>query len=137
MEYGWRERSIAPEQLYDLIFDPNEMCNLASDPSAASIMQEMRGRLDLSRWHPDFVPVSFYKMCGYPTGVGCLLVRKAMLPKLRRPWFAGGTISAATVQGDWYVMAQGEAAYGKIDVACNHLQATSIFPYATGSFLTI
>jgi arylsulfatase A-like enzyme len=46
MEYGWRERSIAPEQLYDLIFDPNEMCNLADDPSAASIVQEMRGRLE-------------------------------------------------------------------------------------------
>jgi len=34
-------------------------------------------RLDLSRWHPDFVPLSFYKMFGYPTGVGCLLARKA------------------------------------------------------------
>src|SRR5258706_6043138 len=68
-------------------------------------------RLDLSRWHPDFVPVSFYKMCGYPTGVGCLLVRKAMLAKLRRPWFAAGTISAATVQGDWHVMAPSEAEF--------------------------
>ena len=33
-------------------------------------------RLDLSRWHPDFVDISFYKIFGYPTGVGCLLVRK-------------------------------------------------------------
>lgn len=39
-------------------------------------------RLDLSRWHPDFVPISFYKMFGYPTGVGCLLARKAALEKL-------------------------------------------------------
>src|SRR5262245_808433 len=42
-------------------------------------------RLDLSRWHSDFVDISFYKICGYPTGVGCLLARKAAVRKLRRP----------------------------------------------------
>jgi hypothetical protein len=46
MEYGWRERQIAPEQLYDLIFDPGEMYNLANEPSAASVLQEMRDRLE-------------------------------------------------------------------------------------------
>jgi selenocysteine lyase/cysteine desulfurase len=55
--------------------------------------------LDLSRWQPDFVSLSFYKMFGYPTGAGCLLARKAALAKLRRPWFAGGTIVIASVQG--------------------------------------
>ena len=30
-------------------------------------------KLDLSVWKPDFVPLSFYKMFGYPTGVGALL----------------------------------------------------------------
>src|SRR5215467_12287354 len=39
-------------------------------------------RLDLSRWSPDFVVQSFYKMFGYPTGVGCLLARKEALAKL-------------------------------------------------------
>ena len=34
-------------------------------------------RLDLSRWHPDFVDISFYKIFGYPTGTGCLLARKS------------------------------------------------------------
>ena len=34
-------------------------------------------RLDLEAVQPDFVDVSFYKMFGYPTGVGCLLVRDA------------------------------------------------------------
>jgi selenocysteine lyase/cysteine desulfurase len=74
-------------------------------------------KLDLSTWHPDFVPISFYKMFGYPTGVGCLLVRKPALAKLRRPWFAGGTIKLATVQGDKHVMAEGNAAFedGTID----------------------
>ncbi len=56
-------------------------------------------RLDLSVVKPDFVTVSFYKMFGYPTGVGCLLVRNSALPGLRRPWFAGGTVNFATVQG--------------------------------------
>ena len=64
-------------------------------------------RLDLSRWKPDFVVQSFYKMFGYPTGVGCLLARKTALAKLRRPWFSGGTITVASVQGDKYYLAEG------------------------------
>jgi len=68
-------------------------------------------RLDLSRWHPDFVPVSFYKMFGYPTGIGCLLARRDALAQLRRPWFAGGTITVASVQGDRYYLADSEAAF--------------------------
>ena len=56
-------------------------------------------RLDLSEWKPDFVPVSLYKLLGYPTGVGCLLVRKEALARLRRPWFAGGTISSCERSG--------------------------------------
>ena len=67
--------------------------------------------LDLSRWHPDFVPISFYKMFGYPTGLGCLLARRPALAKLRRPWFAGGTITVASVQGDKYYFAEGPEAF--------------------------
>ncbi|MGH8906821.1 MAG: aminotransferase class V-fold PLP-dependent enzyme [Egibacteraceae bacterium] len=62
-------------------------------------------RLDLGRWHPDFVPISFYKMFGWPTGVGCLLARRAAVAKLRRPWFAGGTVRVASAQGGWHVSA--------------------------------
>jgi molybdenum cofactor sulfurtransferase len=74
-------------------------------------------RLDLSVWHPDFVALSFYKIFGYPTGVGCLLAHCATLEKLRRPWFAGGTITIASVQGDGYYLEEGEAAFedGTID----------------------
>ncbi len=57
-------------------------------------------RLDLSRWRPDFVTLSFYKIFGYPTGVGALLARPGALGKLRRPWFAGGTITVASVGAD-------------------------------------
>jgi arylsulfatase A-like enzyme len=46
VEAGWHGREVAPEQLYDLVFDPNEMCNLAADPAAKRTLEEMRGRLD-------------------------------------------------------------------------------------------
>ncbi len=54
-------------------------------------------RLDLTRWRPDFVSLSFYKMFGYPTGVGALIARKQALAKLQRPWYAGGTITFSSV----------------------------------------
>ena len=68
-------------------------------------------RLDLSRWHPDFVSQSFYKMFGYPTGVGCLIARRTALEKLHRPWFAGGTITVASVAADRFYLAEGAAAF--------------------------
>ena len=37
-------------------------------------------RLDLSRWHPDYVTLSFYKIFGYPTGIGALLARLRRWP---------------------------------------------------------
>lgn len=64
-------------------------------------------RLDLGRWHPDFVAGSFYKMFGWPTGVGFLLARRDALAKLERPWFSGGTIVAAFVQRQYYQSAPG------------------------------
>ncbi|MGH2515890.1 MAG: aminotransferase class V-fold PLP-dependent enzyme, partial [Ktedonobacterales bacterium] len=67
--------------------------------------------LDLSRYHPDFVTLSFYKMFGYPTGVGALIARKAALAKLRRPWFAGGTISVASVQGNRHYLHEGSEGF--------------------------
>lgn len=68
-------------------------------------------KLDLSKVKPDFVPISFYKIFGYPTGIGALLARKSALAKLHRPWFAGGTITVASVQGDKYYLADGAPAF--------------------------
>jgi molybdenum cofactor sulfurtransferase len=68
-------------------------------------------RLNLSEARADFVSISFYKMFGYPTGVGCLLVRNAMLEKLHRPWFAGGTVNFATVGGRRHILSPGEAGF--------------------------
>ena len=68
-------------------------------------------RLDLDAVQPDFVSVSFYKMFGYPTGVGCLLARRESLARLTRPWFAGGTVNFATVQGRAHLLSPGEAGF--------------------------
>jgi molybdenum cofactor sulfurtransferase len=82
-------------------------------------------RLDLSRWHPDFVTLSFYKIFGYPTGVGCLLARKSALEQLRRPWFAGGTISIASVQGSgWHYLLPNEAGFE--DGTINYLSLPAV-----------
>jgi selenocysteine lyase/cysteine desulfurase len=74
-------------------------------------------RLDLSAVKPEFVTLSFYKMFGYPTGIGCLIARRSVLAKLHRPWFAGGTITVASVQGDRYFLAEGPEAFedGTVD----------------------
>ena len=73
--------------------------------------------LDLSRVAPDFVVMSFYKLFGYPTGLGALIARREALSRLRRPWFAGGTITVASVQGERHYMAEGHAAFedGTVD----------------------
>ena len=69
------------------------------------------GRLDLSAVPADFVCVSWYKVFGYPTGLGCLVARREALSRLRRPWFAGGTIVAVSVQPDWHLLLNGESAF--------------------------
>jgi len=43
--------------------------------------------------------------------VGCLLARREALARLRRPWFSGGTVVGASVQGDWHQLAGGEAGF--------------------------
>ena len=81
-------------------------------------------RLDLSRWHPDFVALSFYKMFGWPTGIGCLLARRDKLAKLERLWFSGGTIVAAFVQREYYQSAPGAAHFE--DGTVNYLNIPAV-----------
>ncbi|MCX4815907.1 aminotransferase class V-fold PLP-dependent enzyme [Streptomyces sp. NBC_01239] len=87
----------AQEHGYDVLLD-----------AAASVPTNP---LDLSRHHPDFTVVSWYKVFGYPTGIGSLVVRREALARLRRPWFSGGTIYAASAQAQWHVLADGEVAF--------------------------
>ena len=68
-------------------------------------------RLDLGLVKPEFVPVSWYKLFGYPTGIGCLVARRDALARLRRPWFSGGTIWGVSVQGGWHRLVDDETAF--------------------------
>lgn len=74
--------------------------------------------LDAAAWVPtsplslrdvpaDFVALSFYKMFGYPTGVGALVARHDALAALRRPWFAGGTVEYVSVQHGTHLLRAG------------------------------
>ena len=81
-------------------------------------------RLDLQAVSPDFVALSFYKMFGYPTGVGCLLVRKSAIEMLERPWFAGGTVNFATVTGRRRLLSPGEAGFE--DGTVNYLSIPAV-----------
>lgn len=81
-------------------------------------------RLDLSRWHPDFVDLSFYKIFGYPTGTGCLLVRKTAARKLRRPWYAGGTITLSSVVAFNHYLTPGPAGFE--DGTVNYLSLPAV-----------
>jgi selenocysteine lyase/cysteine desulfurase len=100
---GWIE--MAKERGWDVLLD------------AAAFVPT--NRLDLAQWKPDYVALSFYKMFGYPTGVGALIARWPALDKLHRPWFAGGTIEVASVQADSHYLAAGSAAFedGTLDYA--------------------
>ncbi len=54
--------------------------------------------VDLRSCRPDYIAFSFYKMFGFPTGVGALLARHEALRKLHRPWFCGGTVRFVSAQ---------------------------------------
>jgi arylsulfatase A-like enzyme len=45
LRMGWADRTVAMEQLYDLVLDPNEAVNLVDEPARAETLQEMRNRL--------------------------------------------------------------------------------------------
>lgn len=80
--------------------------------------------LDLSIVKPEFVSMSFYKMFGYPTGLGMLLIRKSVFGKLERPWFAGGTVNFASVQGEGHYLTPNEAGFE--DGTINYLNIPAV-----------
>ena len=58
---------------------------------AASYVTTSQLSLKNTKTSPDFVSISFYKMFGYPTGIGALLVKSELAPILRKRYFGGGT----------------------------------------------
>jgi selenocysteine lyase/cysteine desulfurase len=74
-------------------------------------------RFDVSQVRPDFAVLSFYKIMGFPTGVGCLLMRRDRVHLLSRPWFAGGTVTIASVAAQAHYLRPDEGAFedGTVD----------------------
>ena len=63
-------------------------------------------KISLRNTPADAMAVSFYKMFGFPTGVGGLIAKKSFLMELRRPWFSGGTVDVVQVPGAGFTVAQ-------------------------------
>ncbi|XP_061851337.1 molybdenum cofactor sulfurase [Colius striatus] len=59
--------------------------------------------LDLGVHQADFIPISFYKIFGFPTGLGALLVNNRIAPLLRKTYFGGGTAAAYLAGEDFYI----------------------------------
>ncbi|KAF7289235.1 Cysteine desulfurase [Mycena indigotica] len=73
----------------------------------------------------DAMAVSFYKMFGYPTGIGALVVKNSFLSELKRPWFAGGTVDIVQVPGS--VMTRSTVLHEQFeDGTINYLQLPAI-----------
>ncbi|MFV0318184.1 MAG: aminotransferase class V-fold PLP-dependent enzyme, partial [Microthrixaceae bacterium] len=111
-------------------------------------------RLDLGAVRADFACVSFYKMFGFPTGVGALIARHDALAELSRPWFAGGTISMVSVSADAHRLVPGHVGFedgtlnfasipavrdglelvGRVGIESIHERVLSATRYLLGSF---
>lgn len=68
-------------------------------------------QLDLGSVRADFTCVSFYKMFGFPTGLGALIARREALARLQRPWFAGGTVDFVSVERRRHRLLRGAAGF--------------------------
>jgi selenocysteine lyase/cysteine desulfurase len=68
-------------------------------------------RLSLTETPADFVALSYYKIFGYPTGVGALVVRRTALASLRRSYFGGGTVQVVSVQNRRARLQHGAASF--------------------------
>jgi len=64
--------------------------------------------LDLTLYKPDFCVVSFYKMFGFPTGLGCLLVKKSLKCLNNKKYYGGGTINGMLIDKNLVNLKQNE-----------------------------
>ena len=83
-------------------------------------------RFDVARVVRTLPRLSFYKIMGFPTGVGCLLMRRDRFDVLSRPWFAGGTITIASVVRDSHYLRRDEGAFEDGTVDYLNLPAVTI-----------
>ncbi|XWS10763.1 hypothetical protein CRYUN_Cryun38cG0025700 [Craigia yunnanensis] len=66
---------------------------------------------DLSLYPADFVVISFYKLFGYPTGLGALIIRNDAAKLLRKTYFSGGTVAASIADIDFVRRREGVEAH--------------------------
>jgi molybdenum cofactor sulfurtransferase len=60
------------------------------------------GFIDLSQYKPDFVVISFYKMFGFPSGLGALVLKRSAARCLcNKRYFGGGTVDAVDPFSPW------------------------------------
>lgn len=73
----------------ELVNRIQEKCNFVCLDAASFVGTNY---LDLAKYRPDFVCISFYKIFGYPSGLGALLVSKRGEPMLQKRYYGGGTV---------------------------------------------
>lgn len=67
--------------------------------------------LSLKDYQADFIAFSFYKMFGFPTGVGALCASRDALQLLKRPYSGGGTFDSIAWDAPWKVLKPAPAMY--------------------------
>ncbi|HZV65849.1 MAG TPA: aminotransferase class V-fold PLP-dependent enzyme [Telluria sp.] len=56
------------------------------------------GGISLREHAVEFLVLAYYKLFGLPSGMGALIVKRTVLERLKRPWFAGGTVDFVSVE---------------------------------------
>ncbi|ESO86189.1 hypothetical protein LOTGIDRAFT_235545 [Lottia gigantea] len=59
--------------------------------------------LNLGLHKPDFITLSFYKIFGFPTGLGALLVKNDSSYILHKEYFGGGTVAVSSAQHRFHI----------------------------------
>eukprot|EP01100_Stratorugosa_tubuloviscum_P015701 TRINITY_DN924_c0_g3_i3.p1 TRINITY_DN924_c0_g3~~TRINITY_DN924_c0_g3_i3.p1 ORF type:complete len:329 (-),score=113.96 TRINITY_DN924_c0_g3_i3:297-1283(-) len=57
--------------------------------------------LNLNESGADFIVLSFYKLFGFPTGLGALIIKNEIGHLLKKKYFGGGTVEALISNEDW------------------------------------
>nr|XP_061817723.1 molybdenum cofactor sulfurase-like isoform X1 [Nerophis lumbriciformis] len=93
-------KGIQAKRLYPACDHPGQWFVLLDAASLVSCSP-----LNLQDCPADFIPISFYKIFGFPTGLGALLVRNHAASMLKKTYFGGGTAAAYLSGEDYYVQA--------------------------------
>ena len=69
------------------------------------------GCISLREHDAEFLACAFYKLFGLPTGLGALVAKRSALARLKRPWFAGGTVDFVSLQLDRHRLRDGHEGF--------------------------